>query len=111
MRRILVETARRKGRAKHGGGRRRQPADLDTLVAGESDEDLLAMHEALGQLAAHDPVKAQLVELRFFAGLTLEQAAACLDISPPAPTGPGATPAPGCTPPWPAMIPSKRLTA
>jgi len=82
MRRILVETARRKGREKHGGGRQREHADLDTLGAGDSDEDLLALHEALERFAAHDPVKARLVELRFFAGLTLEQAAACLDISP-----------------------------
>jgi RNA polymerase sigma factor (TIGR02999 family) len=58
MRRILVENARRKGRAKHGGGRRREPADLDTLSAGDPAEDLLALHEALERFAAHDPVKA-----------------------------------------------------
>jgi RNA polymerase sigma factor (TIGR02999 family) len=81
MRRILVENARRKGREKHGGGRRREPADLEALVAGESDEELLALHEALEQFAAHDPLKAKLVELRYFGGLTLEQAAQCLDIS------------------------------
>jgi RNA polymerase sigma factor (TIGR02999 family) len=85
MRRILVENARRKGRARHGGGRRREHPDLDALAAGESDEQLLALHEALEQLAARDPVKARLVELRFFfAGLTLEQAAGCLGISPSA---------------------------
>src|SRR5687768_2900721 len=82
MRRILVETARRKGREKHGGGRRREYPDLDALDAGDPDQDLLALHEALDRLAAHDPEKAKLVELRFFGGLTLEQAAACLDISP-----------------------------
>jgi RNA polymerase sigma factor (TIGR02999 family) len=82
MRRILVENARRKGRDKHGGGRRREHPDLDALVAGDSDDDLLALHEALEQFAAHDPLKARLVELRFFAGLTLEQAAECLDVSP-----------------------------
>ncbi len=81
MRRILVENARRKGRARHGGGRRRDHADLDTLPAGAPAEELLALHEALEQFAVHDPLKAKLVELRFFAGLTLEQAAACLDIS------------------------------
>jgi RNA polymerase sigma factor (TIGR02999 family) len=81
MRRILVENARRKGRDKHGGGRRRAHPDLDALLAAESDEDLLALHEALEQLAARDPLKARLVELRFFAGLTLEQAAECLNIS------------------------------
>src|SRR5262245_50874869 len=78
MRRILVENARRKGREKHGGGRRREPADVDTLQVGAPAEELLALHEALEQLAAHEPVKAKLVELRFFAGLTLEQAAECL---------------------------------
>jgi RNA polymerase sigma factor (TIGR02999 family) len=82
MRRILVENARRKGRDKHGGGRRREPADLDTLCARDSAADLLSLHDALEQFAAHDPLKAKLVELRFFAGLTLEQAAECLNISP-----------------------------
>jgi RNA polymerase sigma factor (TIGR02999 family) len=81
MRRILVENARRKGREKHGGGRRRAAADLDTLSAGDPAEDLLDLHDALEQFAAHDPLKAKLVELRFFAGLTLEQAAECLNIS------------------------------
>jgi RNA polymerase sigma factor (TIGR02999 family) len=81
MRRILVENARRKDREKHGGGRRREPADLDTLCAGDPAEDLLGLHEALERFAAHDPLRARLVELRYFAGLTLEQAADCLDIS------------------------------
>jgi DNA-directed RNA polymerase specialized sigma24 family protein len=52
------------------------------VLAGGPTEDVLALHEALEQLAAHDPVKAKLVEMRFFAGLTLEQAADCLGISP-----------------------------
>jgi RNA polymerase sigma factor (TIGR02999 family) len=81
MRRILVENARRKGREKHGGGRRRTDADIDALMAAGPDEELLALHEALQEFAVHDPVKAKLVELRFFGGLTLEQAAECLDIS------------------------------
>jgi RNA polymerase sigma factor (TIGR02999 family) len=81
MRRILVERARHKGRDKHGGGRRREHRDLDGFVADESAEELLALHEALNQFAARDPQKAKLVELRFFAGLTLEEAAECLDIS------------------------------
>src|SRR5262245_2827701 len=72
MRRILVEAARRKGRDKHGGGRRREQPDFDCLAVSESDDDLLSLHEALEQFAAHDPVRARLVELRFFAGLTLE---------------------------------------
>jgi RNA polymerase sigma factor (TIGR02999 family) len=82
MRRILVERARRRGRHKHGGRRRREYPDLDALQAGGPDDELLALHGALEQLAAHDPLKARLVELRFFAGLTLAQAAECLDISP-----------------------------
>jgi RNA polymerase sigma factor (TIGR02999 family) len=81
MRRILVENARRKGRDKHGGGRRRESVDLDLLPSDGLDEELLALHEALDQFSIHDPLKAKLVELRFFAGLTLEQAAKCLDIS------------------------------
>jgi RNA polymerase sigma factor (TIGR02999 family) len=81
MRRILVENARRKGRDKHGGGRRRVSADLDALQAVQPAEELLALHEALEQFAAHDPLKAKLVELHFFTGLTLAQAAQCLDIS------------------------------
>ncbi len=82
MRRILVENARRKGRVKHGGGRLREHADLDALQVGDPDHDLVALHEALERFASHDPVKAKLVELKFFGGLTLEQAAECLDISP-----------------------------
>jgi RNA polymerase sigma factor (TIGR02999 family) len=81
MRRILIENARRKGRDKHGGGRHRVHADLDSLCAGGPAEELLALHEALERFAVTEPVKAKLVELRFFAGLTLQQAADCLDIS------------------------------
>ncbi len=81
MRRILVEKARRKARVRHGGGRRREYPDLDALRAAGPAEELLALHEALERFAAHDPLKARLVELRFFAGLTLEEAADCLAIS------------------------------
>jgi RNA polymerase sigma factor (TIGR02999 family) len=81
MRRILVEAARRKGREKHGGGQRREQADLDTLDTGAPAEELLNLHESLELFAAHDPDKAKLVELRFFGGLTLAQAAECLNIS------------------------------
>src|SRR5262245_8866081 len=72
MRRILVENARAKGRMKRGGGLHRVHPDLDALTAAAPAEDLLALHDALEQFAVHDPVKARLVELRFFAGLTLE---------------------------------------
>jgi RNA polymerase sigma factor (TIGR02999 family) len=81
MRRILVENARRKRREKRGGRRRREFPDLDSLHAGGPADELLALHEALEQFAAVDPLKAQLVELRFFGGLTLGQAAECLSIS------------------------------
>lgn len=81
MRRILVESARRKGRTKRGGGRRR--VALDNIVADEDDraDDLLALHDALTNLAREDPDKAELVTLRYFAGLSLEEAAACQGIS------------------------------
>lgn len=81
MRRILVDSARRKAAVKHGGGRRREHPDLDAVRVGDSDDNLLALHDALERFAAHDPAKAKLVELKCFAGLTLEQAADCLGIS------------------------------
>jgi RNA polymerase sigma factor (TIGR02999 family) len=80
MRRILVDAARRRQTQKRGGGRRRQP--LDGVAAPEPDADLLGLDEALRKLAADDPQKARLVELRYFAGLTGDQAAAALGISP-----------------------------
>jgi RNA polymerase sigma factor (TIGR02999 family) len=81
MRRILVENARRKSRLKHGGGRLRENANLDALGACGPPQDILALHAALAQFALIEPQKAKLVELRFFGGLTLEQAASCLGIS------------------------------
>ena len=80
MRRILVDNARRKRAQKRGAGLGRQP--LDEVVAPEPDAELLALDEALQKLAAADPIKARLVELRYFAGLTGEQAAEILGISP-----------------------------
>jgi RNA polymerase sigma factor (TIGR02999 family) len=82
MRRILVEAARRKGRVKHGGLVARERVDLDAMAAAGPDHDVLDLHEALEQFAAHDPLKAKLVELRYFAGLALPEAAAFLGISP-----------------------------
>jgi RNA polymerase sigma factor (TIGR02999 family) len=81
MRRILVESARRKQRRKHGGGRQREPIDFVAAPAESPSDDLLALDEALAALAAEDPTKARLVELRFFAGLSVEDAASCLGIS------------------------------
>jgi RNA polymerase sigma factor (TIGR02999 family) len=80
MRRILIDQARRKQAEKHGGGRLRQ--ELPDVAAPPSDGELLALNEALEQLATEDPVKARLVELRYFAGLTSDQAADVLGISP-----------------------------
>jgi RNA polymerase sigma factor (TIGR02999 family) len=81
MRRIVVEAARRKGRAKHGGGRERVEVELADLPTRLPPDDLLALDDALGRLEQIDPVKARLVTLRFFAGLTIEQAAETLNIS------------------------------
>ena len=82
MRRILIEQARRKGSIKHGGGRYR--VDLDAVspaVSQPDNDDLLAIDEALVRLAKQDPVRAELVKLRFFGGLTMPEAAAALSIS------------------------------
>jgi RNA polymerase sigma factor (TIGR02999 family) len=81
MRRILVENARRKQAAKHGGGRHRRDLDAEALPAPEANLDLLALDAALSRLAEHDPLHAKLVELRYFAGLTGDQAAAVLGMS------------------------------
>ena len=81
MRRILVENARRKGRLKRGGGQARAAVELDALSGDLPDDELLALHEALEQLAVQDPVKARLVELRFFGGMPLPEVAEHLGIS------------------------------
>ena len=82
MRRILVESARKKKRQRHGGGHRRVDLQEAASLAESSHDDLLALDEALTQLAAREPAKAELVKLRYFAGLTLEEAATLLHISP-----------------------------
>jgi RNA polymerase sigma factor (TIGR02999 family) len=93
MRRILVERARRRQRVRHGGGRQRldltQLDSAQLVLANDCDvaddvggaEELLALDEALARLAAHDPQAAEVVKLRYFAGLTAGQAADALDIS------------------------------
>jgi RNA polymerase sigma factor (TIGR02999 family) len=81
MRRILVDRARRKGRVRHGGGRRRVAMPDNLLADDEFDSEVLAVDEALDQLAREDSETAELVRLHMFAGLTIEQAAAILDIS------------------------------
>src|SRR3954447_21980197 len=75
MRRILVERARRKGRHKHGGGRQRIPLEEAQPVRRDEAAELLAIHDALDRLAAEDPEAAQLVQLRYFGGLSVEEAA------------------------------------
>ncbi len=81
MRRILVEGARRKASLKRGGGLQREEMPESGLAAPEPSLDLLALDEALTQLAATDTLAAQLVKLRYFAGLTSAQAAEALGIS------------------------------
>ena len=83
MRRILIENARRKRSAKRGGKlARRELQEHDAVVEPDDHENLLALDEALAKLAAEEPESARLVELRYFAGLTIEQAAAALGVSP-----------------------------
>lgn len=81
MRRILVDTARKKQRPKHGGGLNRIDLDVSCDLADDHCEDLLAIDEALTKLARADPMKADLVKLRFFAGMTIPEAAQVLGIS------------------------------
>jgi RNA polymerase sigma factor (TIGR02999 family) len=81
MRRILVDRARRKRTGKHGGQYQRQDVEEVEIVAAEPSEDVLALDEALTRLAAEDPSKAELVKLRYFAGLSIEDAARALGIS------------------------------
>jgi len=83
MRRILTDNAKRKLRVRHGGGQQRVELD-DCATASESDADhILDVSEALEKFAQIDPKRAELVKLRYFVGLTFEEAAQVLDISEP----------------------------
>ena len=82
MRRILIERARHKGRLRHGGGLRRADLLDAEVAASTNDEQVLLLDDALTRLAAARPQAAELVKLRFFAGLTLEEVAPLLDLSP-----------------------------
>jgi len=82
MRRILVENARRKQRHKRGGGRQRVALSDELAASADADVEILAVHEALDDLARQDPVSAELVKLHFFAGCTIEEAAEHLELSP-----------------------------
>jgi RNA polymerase sigma factor (TIGR02999 family) len=81
MRRILIDNARRKQRLKRGGPRQKVDLEDAGIIIEGPSEDIIALDEALVKLALEDPVKADLVKLRYFAGLTIEQAARILNIS------------------------------
>jgi RNA polymerase sigma factor (TIGR02999 family) len=81
MRRILVEQARRRKALKRGGGAEREVLDSSAIIAPTGDEQLLAVHDALDDLAQADPQAAALVKLRFFAGMTAADAAEALGLS------------------------------
>ena len=81
MRRVRVDHARARDALKRGGGQGRVDLDSGTAAVEEPDLDLIAVDEALNKLAAHDPERAKLVELRFFAGLTMPQVAEVLGVS------------------------------
>jgi RNA polymerase sigma factor (TIGR02999 family) len=81
IRRILVESARRKSRVKHGGDLQRVEIDAEDVPVRPQPEEILALDEALTRLAAEDPEAARVVNLHFFAGLPIEQAAQALGVS------------------------------
>jgi RNA polymerase sigma factor (TIGR02999 family) len=81
MRRILVEKVRRKRSKKRGGDRERIPLDQIEIALGSPNDDLLALDDALHRLAAERPAVAELVKLRFFAGLTMDEASQALGVS------------------------------
>ncbi len=83
MRRILIERARQKSRLKRGGDQQRVPLEELELATDADSETLLLVEEAMERLAEADPIKAKLVELRFFTGLNIEEAAKVLEISTP----------------------------
>jgi RNA polymerase sigma factor (TIGR02999 family) len=81
MRRILIDRARRKLTLRHGGDFERVTVDECNVAAPEADEQLLAVHDALDKLAREHPLQAEVVKLRYFAGMTNEETAKALDIS------------------------------
>jgi RNA polymerase sigma-70 factor, ECF subfamily len=82
MRRVLVDHARSRGYGKRGGGIRPVPLDEGAFATPEPGADIVALDEALSEFAKHDPRKAKVVELRFFGGLSVEETAAALSVSP-----------------------------
>lgn len=83
MRRILIDNARRKRALRHGGGQRRMDVQEIEIAAVVMDDDLLEVNEALERFAAQDKQKAELVKLRYFTGLTIDEAAEILGVSEP----------------------------
>ena len=81
MRRILVERARRKKRVRHGGEFRRVDLNDGAVISDAPKDDIIALHEALEKLEHEAPARAELIKLRYFAGLTVQQAAQAMDIS------------------------------
>jgi RNA polymerase sigma factor (TIGR02999 family) len=81
MRHILIDSARRKRAARHGGGQVRVDIEAVEIASLANDDELLAVHDALDKLAAEDSKKAELAKLRYFVGMTFEEAAEVLDIS------------------------------
>jgi RNA polymerase sigma factor (TIGR02999 family) len=81
MRRILIENARRKKRQRHGGDRRRVPLRNDALLDRTTPDELLDLDEALTRLTAEEAAAAEVVKLRLYAGLSIEQASLALGIS------------------------------
>ena len=81
MRRILVEKARRRGRYRHGGDRKRVDLEELDLIADVPSEDILAVEEIVSKLEQRDPRKASIINLRYFAGLTMQETADALDVS------------------------------
>jgi RNA polymerase sigma factor (TIGR02999 family) len=81
MRRILIDQARRKQSRRRGGSRKRRPLEQVDLASPQPSQDVLALNEALDRFAKIDPLKAELVKLRYFAGLTIAEAAQALGIS------------------------------
>jgi RNA polymerase sigma factor (TIGR02999 family) len=83
MRRILIDRARSKRAARHGGGLERVNADDVEIAAPLEENELLDIHECLDDFARHHPEKAELVKLRYFAGLTIDEAAGVIGVSAP----------------------------
>jgi RNA polymerase sigma factor (TIGR02999 family) len=81
MRRLLVERARRKKRLRHGGGRHRVDLDAELYISDDTDDSLLAINDALDRLTIDEPAAAEVVKLRYFAGLTIEETADAMNIS------------------------------